>query len=278
MDVNKNAASMSIFTKAELSMNKRFKLISWNIDGLDRLQYTLEERTRGVVDVIQREKPDAVFLQEVIPQSLVLLNNFLPEYDSYTGDIEGYFVAILTRRDTLKVQSHEVIPYPGTQMDRNLLIVHVIYEGSIEIDLMTSHHESCKPGANERIQQLKLCFEKMVETPANRIVLFGGDLNMRDDELVKAGNIPAGICDLWIEMGKREKYAYTWDMQLNTNLDFSDNNFKPRCRYDRLYFRAATSPMIKFKPISFKLEGLEIIQSIQRFCSDHWAIQAEFEV
>ncbi|CAF3103270.1 unnamed protein product [Rotaria sp. Silwood2] len=194
------------------------------------------------------------------------------------GDIEGYFVAILTRRDTLKVQSHEVIPYPGTQMDRNLLIVHVIYEGSIEIDLMTSHHESCKPGANERIQQLKLCFEKMVETPANRIVLFGGDLNMRDDELVKAGNIPAGICDLWIEMGKREKYAYTWDMQLNTNLDFSDNNFKPRCRYDRLYFRAATSPMIKFKPISFKLEGLEIIQSIQRFCSDHWAIQAEFEV
>ncbi|CAF4529907.1 unnamed protein product, partial [Rotaria sp. Silwood2] len=38
----------------ELSMNKRFKLISWNIDGLDRLQYTLEERTGGIVAVIQR--------------------------------------------------------------------------------------------------------------------------------------------------------------------------------------------------------------------------------
>ncbi|CAF1000954.1 unnamed protein product [Rotaria sordida] len=163
-------------------------------------------------------------------------------------------------------------------MDRNLLIVHAIYEGSIEIDLMTSHHESCKPGANERVRQLKLCFEKMIEAPANRIVLFGGDLNMRDNELIRAGNIPAGICDLWIEMGKREEYAYTWDMQLNTNLDFSANNFRPRCRFDRMYFRGATSPTVKFKPISFKLQGLEIIQSIQRFCSDHWAIQAEFEV
>ncbi|CAF4746129.1 unnamed protein product [Rotaria sp. Silwood1] len=274
MNVSKNAASLPIFTEAELSMNKRFKLISWNIDGLDRLQHTLEERTRGVVAVIQREKPDAVFLQEVIPESLFLLNNSLSEYDFYTG----YFVAILTRRDILKVQSHEVIPYPGTQMDRNLLIVHVIYEGSIEIDLMTSHHESCQPGADERIRQLKLCFKKMVETPANRIVLFGGDLNMRDNELVKAGDIPAGICDLWIEMGKHQEYAYTWDMQRNTNLDFSANNFQPRCRFDRLYFRAATSPMVKFKPVAFKLEGLEIIQSIQRFCSDHWAIQAEFEV
>jgi hypothetical protein len=48
---------------------------------------------------------------------------------------------------------------------------------------MTSHHESCKPGAEERICQLKLCFKTMVDAPQNRIVLFGGDLNMRDDEV-----------------------------------------------------------------------------------------------
>jgi hypothetical protein len=34
-------------------------------------------------------------------------------------------VAIFTSREMFKVQSHEVIPYPGTTMDRNLLIVHV---------------------------------------------------------------------------------------------------------------------------------------------------------
>ncbi len=58
-----------------------------------------------------------------------------------------------------------------------------MYENSIEIDLMTSHHESCQPAANERIRQLKLCFKKMVDAPQNRIVLFGGDLNMRDNEV-----------------------------------------------------------------------------------------------
>ena len=32
----------------------RFKLLSWNIDGLDEQEKTLETRTRGVIDVIKR--------------------------------------------------------------------------------------------------------------------------------------------------------------------------------------------------------------------------------
>jgi hypothetical protein len=79
-------------------------------------------------------------------------------------------------------------------------------------------------------------------------------------------------------MGKNEKWAYTWDMQSNTNLGFPRDRFLPRCRFDRLYFRPALSSTINFKPISFKLEGREMIPSIHRFCSDHWAIQVEFEL
>jgi hypothetical protein len=41
------------------------------------------------------------------------------------GNDKGYFVAIFTRRETLKVQDYEVVPYPSTEMNRNLLIVHV---------------------------------------------------------------------------------------------------------------------------------------------------------
>ena len=48
---------------------------------------------------------------------------------------------------------------------------------------MTSHHESCEPAADERIRQLKLCFKTIFGAPKNRIVLFGGDLNMRDNEV-----------------------------------------------------------------------------------------------
>jgi hypothetical protein len=111
---------------------------------------------------------------------------------------------MLTRRDVLKVDGVEVVPYPSTTMDRNLLIVHVrvvidsftrgcsasvsstfqaVYRGTMKIDLMTSHHESLKQGASERIRQLRLCFRKMLEAPSDRTVLFGGDLNMRDGEV-----------------------------------------------------------------------------------------------
>jgi hypothetical protein len=54
MDADKNAALQSSPTKVELKIKKYFKLLSWNIDGLDQLQETLATRTLGVVDVIQR--------------------------------------------------------------------------------------------------------------------------------------------------------------------------------------------------------------------------------
>jgi hypothetical protein len=43
----------------------------------------------------------------------------------HLGNTEGYFVVILTRREFFTVQNFEIITYPGTNMERNLLIVHV---------------------------------------------------------------------------------------------------------------------------------------------------------
>jgi len=216
-----------------------FKLFSWNIDGLD--EHGIEIRTQGVIDIIKSEQPDVIFLQEVIPTTLKLIRNFLPEYDSYAGNIDSYFVVILTRREMFKVHGFEIVAYPGTVMGRNLLIVHTTYKNSIEIDLMTTHHESGAQeySSNQRIEQLKLCFQRMIDAPSDRIVLFGGDLNMRERELQKIGNIPNGICDLWIETGKRKECEYTWDMNRNTNNYFSPDNFRPRARFDRLYFRSS---------------------------------------
>jgi hypothetical protein len=55
----------------------------------------------------------------------------------------------------------------------------------MEIDLMTSHHESGTEeiSSNQRIEQLKLCFQRMIDAPSDRIVLFGGDLNIREKEV-----------------------------------------------------------------------------------------------
>ena len=92
-------------------------------------------------DGVCREEPAAVFLQEVVPVTLDLMQRLLPEYQSHAGwynfsylikhhrvflgNTEGYFVVILTRRDLFQVQSIEIIPYPGTKMERNLLVIHV---------------------------------------------------------------------------------------------------------------------------------------------------------
>lgn len=67
-------------------MKNQFKLFSWNIDELD--EYAIEIRTQGVIDIIKKQEPDAIFLQEVIPKSLELIRNSLPEYQSYAGKIK----------------------------------------------------------------------------------------------------------------------------------------------------------------------------------------------
>ncbi|UJR31786.1 hypothetical protein I4U23_019264 [Adineta vaga] len=275
-----NAYFNEQYTKFEVqsSNEKRdFKLLSWNIDGLDI--YGLELRTQGIIDVIKKEKPDAVFLQEVIPDSLHKFQTCLPEYNVFAGNFVNYFVVILTSHETLKVHNFELIPYPGTRMGRNLLIVHTTYKNSIDIDLMTTHHESGTEelSSSERMEQLKLCFKRMVDTPTDRVVLFGGDLNMRQKELYQVGNIPSGIHDLWLSNGKPPNCEYTWDMHLNTNKSFPSAS-RPRARFDRLYFRPSNNSNIKFQPVNFELKGLDMIPSIQRFCSDHWAIQVSFSV
>ena len=55
----------------------------------------------------------------------------------------------------------------------------------MEIDLMTTHHESGTEelASKERIEQLKLCFKHMINSPSHRTVLFGGDLNLREKEV-----------------------------------------------------------------------------------------------
>lgn len=49
--------------------------------------------------------------------------------------------------------------------------------------LMTSHLESCKGHAEERMKQLRVVMQKMREAADEVTVLFGGDTNLRDTEV-----------------------------------------------------------------------------------------------
>ena len=69
-----------------------FRLMSWNIDGLD--DHNLKMRTKSVVKIIQSHNPDVVFLQEVVPKTLDYLENSLPQFKFIPGDREGYVKSI----------------------------------------------------------------------------------------------------------------------------------------------------------------------------------------
>lgn len=54
---------------------------------------------------------------------------------------------------------------------------------SQKLCLMTSHLESCKGHAEERMKQLQVVMRRMREAPDDVTVLFGGDTNLRDSEV-----------------------------------------------------------------------------------------------
>lgn len=62
------------------------------------------------------------------------------------------------------------------------LYTQVLFKGQ-KLCLMTSHLESGKPHAEERMRQLQLLLKKMTEVPDDVNVLFGGDTNLRDAEV-----------------------------------------------------------------------------------------------
>ncbi|XP_076999880.1 tyrosyl-DNA phosphodiesterase 2 isoform X2 [Tamandua tetradactyla] len=247
-----------------------FSLITWNIDGLDL--NNLQERARGVCSYITLYSPDVIFLQEVIPPYYSYLKKRARSYEIITGHEEGYFTAIMLKKSRVKLKSQEIIRFPGTKMMRNLLCVHVSVLGN-ELCLMTSHLESTRGHAKERINQLKVVLKKMQEAPESATVIFAGDTNLRDQEVTKCGGLPNNILDVWELLGKPEHCQYTWDTQMNSNLGIPATC---KLRFDRIFFRAAAEGG-HIIPRSLDLLGLEKLDC-GRFPSDHWGLLCSLDI
>ncbi|XP_036200653.1 tyrosyl-DNA phosphodiesterase 2 isoform X3 [Myotis myotis] len=114
-----------------------FSLVSWNVDGLDL--NNLWERAQGLpessmnmdIGCLRWYSPDVIFLQEVIPPYYSLLKKRASSYEIITGHDDGYFTAIMLKKSRVKLKSQEIIPFPNTQMMRNLLCVHVTKCGGL---------------------------------------------------------------------------------------------------------------------------------------------------
>nr|XP_020443879.1 tyrosyl-DNA phosphodiesterase 2 isoform X1 [Monopterus albus] len=249
--------------------DSKLSVVSWNVDGLDT--DNLAERARGLCSYLVLYTPDVVFLQELIPPYIQYLKKRAVSYLFIEGGEAGYFTGMMLKRSRIKLLESETVTYPTTQMMRNLLVAQVDFKGQ-RLCLMTSHLESCKGHAAERMKQLQVVMQRMREAPDNVTVLFGGDTNLRDTEVAKVG-LPSGVCDIWERLGKPEHCRYTWDTKANNNKTVP---FVSRCRFDRVYLRPATGDGVPhLAPEHMALVGLEKLDC-GRYTSDHWGIYCSF--
>jgi len=245
-------------------------MVSWNIDGLDA--HNLKKRTKAVCMILEQEGADVVFLQEVIPETFSYIEGKLGGYECIAGKPgQDYFVATLLRKGRVYLDKHKVVDFPTTRMGRHLLAVQA-HCGSVRLDLLNSHLESTKEHSDERCRQLEQCLGLVSRRPPEAVVLFGGDLNLRDKELQGVGGLPQGVRDVWEATGSRKEVKYTWDLQRNSNLEWP-GQWKPQCRFDRVYIRDSTPA--SGKAANFGLVGLQKITGTQSFPSDHWGLRIQ---
>ncbi|XP_064117055.1 tyrosyl-DNA phosphodiesterase 2-like isoform X2 [Macrobrachium nipponense] len=245
-----------------------FSVVSWNIDGLE--EENLRNRIKGVVEVLKKEAPDVVYLQEVIPATFTYLKENLPQYMFLAGDDDGYFTATLLKTSRVNYDHHMVLPFHNTVMDRNLLCIQV-HIGNVKLSLLNTHLESLREYSNKRKEQMKICFEKIKSSPSSVTTIFGGDLNARDHEVDATKD--TSILDLWEVCGRRPASCWTWNMAENTNKTIPN---KPKCRFDRLYIKQSSLDHIR--PDEFRLIGKEKVPGRPCFPSDHWGIFVNFKV
>ena len=299
------------------------RIMSWNIDGLDEVDgpEVLMHRTLDVALAIAKARPVAVLLQECVPQALKLLDAQPVLGGSYDILVPQnpplpYYVAILLdKKRTQLLNGPDTLDFPTTQMGRQLLSAVVIVDDHRQSPLVlaTAHLESTKDHAPERKRQLNRSLRFVRSSLKTASILrkshcvpsciFGGDLNLRDEELKivqrEIGDDCKGIADIWSWCGSDEAERYTWDTGVNTN---GNCNFKYRARFDRMFYltpglsdgpqpkakaKAKAKGNVKasqsdletkpgWRPMSFRLVGKEKVKDLGRFPSDHWGMLTEW--
>ena len=136
---------------------------------------------------------------------------------------------------------------------------------------MTTHLETTSERRDERIRQLSEVFQ--IIKRSDRLSIFGGDLNLRDTEVIRRDDMPEDAVDVWEACGRQKEHQYTWDTTENDNLGHSHGG--AQLRFDRIYLNPDDGAL---QPKSFELVGKERLPGCGRFASDHWGLWVEFQV
>lgn len=254
---------------------EQFTFVTWNLDGLD--DKNLKARTNDVINTLKARDVDVIFLQEVIPSTYNTFKSQLGDKylmtDNKAESSNDYFTVVLLKRATVYRESVQIQKFEETLMMRDLTLIEAKINDK-KLLLINTHLESTKDFAEVRMRQLSMAFDHIKQSDPSTTVIFAGDLNIRDKEVDKVG-LPDKTKDLWIATGQRKEVQYTWDMLRNVNKEFG-GKFKPRMRFDRVYFRPSNKADIE--PDHFGLVGIEKVPGHQIYPSDHWGIFCIFKM
>ena len=123
---------------------------------------------------------------------------------------------MLIKKDFSSTNQQTNVDFVNSNMGRYMTKLNVTSNAK-SFTFITSHLESLKDASKERKNQLKICFDTMLNEDKDKFVIFAGDLNIREQEIKELG-IPNTIKDAWIENGSDYNKRFTWNLEKNDNL------------------------------------------------------------
>jgi endonuclease/exonuclease/phosphatase family metal-dependent hydrolase len=181
------------------------KIATWNVDGL--CDDYRPQRTRESARILLSTRADVIFLQEVVADSQRIFEQALGQAYAIAGGAGGdgcpYWTLAFVRRDHRVVRARrDAFTGAGrSAMGRDLLLVDIAVatssataaaadatggrgSGAVVVRCITSHLESTKQMARQRVGQLEQIASVMHEFDGPAVC--GGDFNMRDVEQTEA--------------------------------------------------------------------------------------------
>ena len=201
-----------------------------------------------------------------------------PNACCYLGNIESLYVG-----GSFCAKSH--CGFTTILLSRKLLTIFKVYAVNIvgptivisicdrdpkkttKISIIGGHLSPFKTGANNRLQEIKAALS-VANTHKSSGIILGGDLNMRNDELIQVEKL--GLFDAFIKLGSPKKSSVTWDSYRNK---YNKNGFPFICRFDRFLFCGSN-----IAPIDITTEANTPISNPNHYLSDHFAVKSEWNI
>lgn len=239
------------------------------------------ERTIGLIELMNRLKPDVICLQEVKPDIYEILITLLNDYEYHFPKKLNkiYGCVTFSKYPISKCAEFEY----NSMMGRSLLITKIDYPyitpcddnsmDNIDIIIGNSHFESLfkRNHINEtKIEQYKMArinLDELYDTYPN--IIFCSDTNVMSHEEKKFDEqfIDNNWIDAWIAKGISDN-KNTYDTDNNINLKKRMTNFKYKSRIDRILFKSENCFIEEFGILKGNNEILEP--------SDHFGVYAKF--